>query len=299
MLWKFTVLILFLGLVALLVVFNKEISAFSDVTLLKQEGQRAMTVENWQQAIEVYERGVAVYPERVDLSLTLANLYQREGEPAKAEALYKKLVQLAPENLDVTLGYARLLMQDRARINDAVNLCRQALKSNETDPGLLSTLGDIFKQAADDPREKRRKVKHWLYDWAIYYYRMALKQDDTLYQTRFNLGYVYQRNAQLDKAAMEYCHSMLMMPNRYELHYNLGIVLVELHMLEEGYRHLSRSLELLREQDRLKDARVLAEQIQAFKNTVYHSNDHAGLSSPVSPDFLDSRCFLKQSGGGR
>lgn len=304
-LWKFLAITLFLTLIGLVVVFNKEITSFSDVNYVTQQGNHALDQENWRKATEIYEKGLKDHPEQVGFAMTLADLYHQQEQDDKAEALYQKLLEVDPRNLKARIAYARLLMQDSKRINEAVNLCRLALKkegakdspqAGSNDPLLLTTLGDIFKQAADDPHEKRRKVKRWLYEWAIYYYRQALKADPSNFQARFNLGYAYQQVDNLEKSALEYCNAMMLSPDSYEVHYNMGIVLVELHAVDEGYRHLTRSIEILRDQDREQDARVLAEQVQAYKNTVFQNNLSGGLNQRNVPKVVDERCMITAPG---
>ena len=285
------------SLIALVVIYHEQITDFSDTWQLQKEANKAVANENFDKAIDLYEKGMTSHANNQELAVALADLYRIRGgmaDRAKAEALYQKLLEASPGNLTARVGYIDLLSEDPARLNEAVSQSRDALRVHQGEASVLSTLGDVFKRAAENPCENRPKMRHWLYDWAIYYYRNALTHHPKHYATQFNLGVAYQQNDQLEKAATHYCNALLLSPGRYEVHYNLGLVLSELRLVEEGYRHLAYSLDILRESDRMDQARQLAEQIQAFKSSLFQDEKYSGLAphAEMPEGFLDKRCLL-------
>lgn len=282
--------------VALIVIYNQQITDFSDSWQVSKEGEKAKSSQSWHHAIEIYEKGHKEHPDNTELSLALAKLYQYHGgEEAfpKAENLYRKLLELQPSNLEARLGLISLLMTRPDLVNQAVAQGRDALKLFQGDPKLLNMLGNIYKESAEAPCEKRPKVKQWLYEWAAYYYRWAIDKDPKMYESHFNLGVAHHQTQKLEKAAMSYCNALMLSPQRYEVHYNLGLVLVELNRVDEGYRHLAKSLHILREEGKDVEAMQLAEQIQAFKNTVYQESKYSGLTPhpPHTKEFLNPECL--------
>jgi tetratricopeptide (TPR) repeat protein len=293
--WIFA-LLLFGGIAAGVVIYNKEITLFSETYQLKKDGQAAIRHKNWQKALEIYEKGAKAHPEDEQINLTLAKLYQAQGTEtalAQSEILFKDLIRKSPENVTPKLAYANLLMAQPLRQNDALAVLRDGMKSHRQNAKLFATIGDVFKKAAENPCEYRPKVQKWLYDWSIYYYRHSAKLNPKRYNTQFNLGIAYQQTNELDKAAKSYCQALILSPKKFEAHYNLGVVLSELKLVDEGYRHLTQSVELLREADRLEEAQALAEQVQIFKNTMYNNESIRGLSPQEIPEeILDKQCQI-------
>jgi tetratricopeptide (TPR) repeat protein len=311
--WVFVVTVISVS-IGLLVIYNKPITEFSDAWQLEKEGEKALKSENWLHALNIYEKGNKEHPQNVEIALTLGSLYQklasqedlkavqsREEVPeenkeldyfSKGEALYQKMVQAFPGNAKVYTGFASLLATHPDRVNDALAQTKIALKLSPHDPQLLKVMGDIYKDAAENICENRHSVKKWLYDWASYYYRIAIQNDPKVYQTHFNLGVSYQQNDLYDKAAREYCNALILSPDRYEVHYNLGLALVQLHQVDDGYRHLEKSIYILRESGHDEDAQKLAEQVQSFKNSVFQESQYSTLQPHSNKKPLDSRCLI-------
>jgi Tfp pilus assembly protein PilF len=289
---KLVLIATLLGAGAAGVMYHKDITTFVETQLIENEAKQALASENSPQAILLYEKGVKDYPSHYHFSTALAALYQQQGALNRAEALYKKVLENDVKNMEARIGYAKFLMQDPQRLNEAVKQCREALRFHKGDPRLLMTLGDLYKQAGENPAETREKIKQWLFDWAIYYYRIALRNDPNLFQPRFNLAVIYQELEKPESAAIHYCNAILLAPDSYEARYNLGLALVSLHAYDEGYRQLAQAIQILSDQNRMADAQTLAEHVQAVKNSVFSFGESSGLKTVEPPNTLNPSCLL-------
>ncbi len=287
-------LLLFLGCLALVAFNGKQILDFSVAQGLKNSTHGLVSAGNWPAAISEYERGVKSHPDNTGLALRLGWLYLRNNQPDKAEVLYKNILKVQPDSMEAQMGLANALQADSRRVNEAVDVYRQALKKHADNPQLLNEIGNLYKRAAENPDEKREPVRVWLYDNARYYYGYALKENPESFQGNFNLGVAWQNLGHQKSAAQSYCRAITLRPDSYEARYNLGLVLVDMDYLDEGYRQLEKAIDILRESGDMATAQKLATQVQQVKNSVFNSPDRSGLSAEISPPFLTQKCLLSQ-----
>jgi len=196
------------------------------------------------------------------------------------------------------------LLQEKNQFKEAILLYREALaqfqsaepkttqRSEALRADVLAALGNAFKLAGDNPDEQRTKLKSWLYDWSVYYYRQALQVMPRQFAHQFNLGVVYQvrpvetralREQYLVKAIRQYCNARYLAPSRHEVYYNLGLALVDYQAVEPGFRKLSDAVTLLSEGNHIQQAQQLAQQIQTVKNNQFLNS----ASSRVDESSLD------------
>lgn len=261
------VVLLLLAAGAGLYFYHQPLMAFSNAYLLEQDAHRYIAAGNFEGAAQAYEQGLALTPNDKKRTLALAQLYHRLGRTDDAETLYRKTLALDSKNYEARLGYAVLLTQ-ADQYNHAVDQLRAALGMYGHNTVVLNTLGNLYRKASENPAESRGQTRRWLQDWAIYYYRLALKQDPANYDSHFQLALLYQAQEEFDRAARHYCQAIAAWPSSYEVHYNLGLTLVELGHFDPGVRQLNTAVQLLRKQERMADAQSLAESAQGVKNSI-------------------------------
>ncbi len=297
-------LVIVIGGIAAVIIFHEPISEFSDGILQGQEGEKALARGDWNGAMAIFEDNWQKNSGNMKTALKLAKIYHRQSQyyanegfveyagrdsrrkrknvqllEAEAEKLFKTVVEKDPGNLEGRMAYARFL-QDHGRFGAAADQLQEAFKNHKTEPKLLTALGNLYKAAAENPLETRSAIQGWLYDWAIYYYRLALKTDPALFQPRFNLGVIYHLHTsgtkppqeRIIKAVREYCNALMISPKSYETHYNLGLALVDMNAIEAGFRQLSNSVNILADQSRVLEAQHLAQQIQTVRNSIFYED---------------------------
>lgn len=279
-------------IIGVIVVFNfKTILSFGRANEIERSAKKAIEAHNWEKGIQLYENGYQQFPHNNNIALRLAWLYRQNRQDPQAEQMYRDILKREPDHQDALLGLANLLKNDPKRINEAITLLRKALKSHPKDARLLSAIGDTYRTAAENPEEKRKNIKKWLYDQARYYYQHSLKLDNRQFRTRFNLGLTYQNAGNDKEAAQAYCQAVILHPDSYESRYNLGLVLSNLDFQGEAYRQMDRSIKILSERNEMALAQDLALDVQGVKNRIFNSNRRT-LGEQEAPSFLDKACLL-------
>ena len=105
------------------------------------------TKESLGKAVEHLEALVRLDPADLDSQLTLGRLYKVTNQPAKAEALFKKLLNDDPTSRSALANLAQLYF-DRGDYDQAVDLL-QKIPENALDPSLLGMLGYAYLQTHD------------------------------------------------------------------------------------------------------------------------------------------------------
>lgn len=287
--------VLSFGLFLIIVVvgiFNfKTILSFGRANQIEQSAKKAIQAQNWEKGIQLYEEGAKQFPENNNIATRLAWLYRKNGQPDKAEALYRNVLKREPGHQDARMGLANLLKNDPKRINEAITELRQALKEHPPDSRLLATIGNVYQTAAENPEEKREDVQKWLYGQARYYYEQSLKLNEKQFQPLFHLGIGYQNTGDNTAAAKSYCKALAVRPDSYEARYNLGLVLSDLNFEDEAYRQMERAIRILSDRNEMGQAQSLAIQVQNVKNRIFNSNRRT-LGAHEAPPFLDKACLL-------
>lgn len=278
--------------IAVIVVFNfKPILSFGRANQIEQSAKKAIEAHNWEKGIQLYEEGARQFPENNNIANRLAWLYRQNGQPQKAEAIYRAILKREPGHQDARLGLAGILKNDPKRINEAVTELRKALKEHPKDPRLLAAIGNVYQAAAENPAEKREDIQKWLYSQARYYYQQSLKLNAKQFQPLFNLGIGYQNTGDNTAAAKAYCQALGLHPDSYEARYNLGLVLSDLNFQDESYRQMERSIKILSDRNEMAMAQDLAMQVQNVKNRIFNSNRQT-LGGQAAPSFLDKACLI-------
>ena len=291
MIRKFFIFVFLLGVGAVLMLNLKSIMALGQEHIVNQQAAGAISMQNWEKAIDLYEHAHRQYPTNSPISLRLAWLKLMDQKPDDAEAIYRDILKNDPGQVDAAMSLAALLASDPKRINQAVLLLRQALKSDPGNARLIAQIGDLYKTAAENPEETREEMRRWLADLALYYYQASLKLNPRQFTTQFNVGVTNQAMAQPELAAQAYCKAIILNPKSYEARYNLGLVLTDMNFQAEAYRQMDNAVSILGEED-MANAQELALHVQNVKTRLFNSN-RQGLSSKENPSFLDKRCLIK------
>ncbi|HAZ10658.1 MAG: hypothetical protein A2047_04190 [Omnitrophica bacterium GWA2_41_15] len=161
----------------------QEISAFIDkapntirpiIFSIADEYARANKID---EAIALYEKALKILPSSEDLLGRLANLYNRKKDYLKSADIYKKMIELKPENI----WYYNVLSDTykSAKLDDKAAALWEDLMKKSNNP-------DIFMQAANFYKNQNNTDK------AVLAVKKAieLKPDNTAYQQALESYYV-------------------------------------------------------------------------------------------------------------
>jgi tetratricopeptide (TPR) repeat protein len=112
-----------------------------------------------QKSVQTLETARTRAPEDTAVGLNLASAYDRANKVDQAEAVYRELIKKDPENAEAMNDLGYMFAERDRKLDDAVNLIKQALTIDGDKPAYLDSLGwAYFKQGktdlARDPLER-------------------------------------------------------------------------------------------------------------------------------------------------
>ena len=174
-------------------------------------------------AIQAYRRALEFAPDRLKILKNLATALFSLERWEDAQALVQPHHQASRDDPSVLyLNALRAIFEEE--IDEAIALCQQALD--------LRPSGDVFyllshcyveKNQLDDALEALHEA-------------VRLMGDKTTYRTHFQLGTLYYRLGEFDRAVDAYRRAIHLFPQDFEPHADLGTALMELGHLEEAER---------------------------------------------------------------
>ena len=166
----------------------------------------------------------------VDEAIALAVRYQKEGQLAEAEALYRKVLELEPDQ-PAALHYSGVLAHQQGRSEEAITLIARSLDLAPDQPDWHSNLGIVFK--ANGRLED-----------ALLAYRRALALDPTHANAHNNIGVLLRAQGMTVEAEEAYRTAIRLNPEQPDAYHNLAILLSATHRTEEAVTCHIRALAL-------------------------------------------------------
>jgi len=97
------------------------------------EGTLAVKAENWEQARVAFETAIRKSPRRADAHYYLGLVMEKTGDPASAEAHYKKALSISPDLHEAAANLMALYIEAR-RFDEAVAVANEVLARNRERP---------------------------------------------------------------------------------------------------------------------------------------------------------------------
>lgn len=144
-------------------------------------------------------------------AMSIAILFQKNGQLDDAEDLYRKMLDAAPEHPDV-LHYSGVLAHQQGRSEQAVALIEQSLRIQPNQPDCYSNLGIVFKAQGK-------------LDEAIAAYQQALALSPEHANAHNNLGVLFKAQGKTIEAEAAYRTAIRLNPEHADAYNNLGILL--------------------------------------------------------------------------
>jgi predicted O-linked N-acetylglucosamine transferase (SPINDLY family) len=163
-------------------------------------------------------------------ALTLALQHHQAGRLREAEAIYRQILQVAPNHPDA-LHLLGVTAHQEGHPDVAVCYIQQALALNPQEARYHNNLGEAYRAQGSLTA-------------AIAHYRQALGLRPDYAEAAYNLGIAYQQQGRLAEAAAHYGQALALQPALAEAHNNLGTALAGLGKLDEAMAHYRQALAL-------------------------------------------------------
>jgi tetratricopeptide (TPR) repeat protein len=156
--------------------------------------------------------------------------FHQRGELAKAEGIYRQILELDPHHADA-LHLLGVLAHQVGRDDVSVELIRKAIASDKRPAVYHSNLGTALQALGR-------------LDEAASCYEQALARNPELAEAEMNLGAVLQAQGKRELAEARFRRALELKPDLAEAHVNLGNVLQAQGKLEEAVASHERALAL-------------------------------------------------------
>lgn len=202
------------------------------VEKLLTKGYIAEKPRKFDEAKSIYERVVAVAPDRFDGVFRLATVLQALDQRAPAETLFRKALTLKSEDESrypvIHSNLGEILFR-QGRLDEAKSELEQAIKLNPDLDAAHLNLGSVllklgrFSQAAEHCRRAQE---------------LNPKSDGA----HFNLAIALLQNNQADEAKDHFLEALRINPRLYTAHYQLGVYFQKAGNAEQATAHFRQAL---------------------------------------------------------
>lgn len=198
--------------------------------LLNHRGVFAARLGDPAAAEASYRRAILVKPDSIETHYNLANLLRAQQRPAEAEAAYLHALTIKPDYVEAWSNLGNLL-QAQNRPQDAETAYRRAISVKPDFPDIWSNLGNLM-QAQSRPQEAEDAYRR----------AVALKPDYA--EAWSNLGVLLKAQKRMAEAEASYRRAVALRPGYAEAWSNLGVLLLEQKRLEEAETACCRAVEV-------------------------------------------------------
>jgi protein O-GlcNAc transferase len=185
---------------------------------------------NFEEAIKLYLRALAIDPQNLTALSNLSVAYNDTGKPNEALSYLDKAIALNPDFADAYYNKG-IILKATKNPKEAIVCFKKAIDLNYPSIDVYYNLGLCLRDAG-------------LYKEAIDLFNKVIRdypKDVNLYN---NLGNVYNRAGKLKEALETYLQAVEIEPNNVNLLCNLGATIADLGEIKQGIKYLERAAKL-------------------------------------------------------
>lgn len=156
----------------------------------------------------------------LDEAISIALLFQKNGQLAEAHEVYGRILEVAPGHADA-LHYAGILAHQQGRSDEAVALIEKSLEIEPDRADCFSNLGIVLKAQGR-------------FDEAITAYQRAIAMDPGHPNAHNNLGVLLKAQGKEAEAEEAYRAAIRLSPEHIDAYHNLGILLAGQRRTQEA-----------------------------------------------------------------
>ncbi len=184
----------------------------------------------WKDPIVLMQDGVKKSPRKPRAHNNLGFAYLRKGQYEKAEASFKKAIDLNPEYIVAQNNLASVYYEQN-RLPEAKDIFERLVKfyPEYLDPYL--NLAFIYQYLGEEEKSYR-------------YFAFILERQPFNSAAHIGLGNIYQKNRRFLKAKAEFQRAIWLKPDNASAYYNLGNVYLEEGNFYEALLHYDRAVKV-------------------------------------------------------
>lgn len=225
------------------------------------KGDKALRKGKVQRAIDLYNRGLQLYPEHYGAWYNLGNIYILYEDYFSAVDAYEKAIQYNPKYVMARMNYGIVSAEKLgdfdgaiAQYKEIIGVKRWMLYIPFIYNNKLSTkvnrgrawynMGIAYRQKSIYLNDELYLQKKYLAS-AIDAYQHAVKILKKDYDARYNLALAQHLYGDYTSAGLNYCKAIELSPMNYEAHYNLAILLRHLRYYKESLDEIQKATSLI------------------------------------------------------
>ncbi|MDR0477491.1 MAG: tetratricopeptide repeat protein, partial [Desulfobulbaceae bacterium] len=189
--------------------------------------------ERLHQAIECYRRAIELQPDYARAHVNLGSAYKDNGQNKDAERHYRKALEIAPDFMPALTNLAELLGVEN-KPERAEEVFRKILQLDPKEPHAWNSLGSLLHRGHNRER----------FQEALECYRRAIELQPDYHQAHINLGRLYTRLDQQEKAEWHYRKALEIAPDSTPALTNLAELLKATNRSEEALSLYRKAWEL-------------------------------------------------------
>lgn len=220
-------------------------------------GDKAFHKGELQDAIDLYNKGLELYPEHYSAWFNLGNIYVKYEDYYAAADAYRNAINYNPKYTAARMNLGIISTEKLGDFNGAIEQYQAIIdskkflwfipfvfsnsKSEKINRGLAYyNMGVAYREKSLYEDSDREHSSQYLLN-SIKAYKNAARILKNDYDTRYNLALAYHLAGDYQNAGINYCKAIELEPMNYESHYNLAILLRHLKMYKEALTELEKA----------------------------------------------------------
>ncbi len=228
------------------------------------KGDKAYFKNNMKKTLYYYKKGLELYPEHYEAWFNLGNIYAVHEDYFAAIEAYEQAIKNNPKYILARMNLGIVYSEDLGDFDSAIEQYDAIIKNKYRtlyipkvynnkkstkenigvayyNRGLAFRLKSIYL-----PDEKRHLAGEFV-EKAIESYKKAQKYLKKDYANSYNMGLAYHVNGDYKNAAINYCKAIEYSPMSFEAHYNLAVLLRQLHFYKESLDEFQKAALIISE----------------------------------------------------
>jgi len=276
----------------IIIVFRSGISQIFAV-----KGNYEYKHSNYEKAANTYNYALRLHPDNSRALFKLADLYAQTGHYQQAEDYYIQALAVNPDYLQARIKYALLLSDKLNNIDMAVREYETAAERqnrsckipvlkvfciNKKLAVVYNNLGLLYSKKAVVVGLDSTEGRDFL-EKSVKSFQKSLEINPNNYEIRYNTALAYQMKGEPEKAAAEYCKAIKQAPLKPEIHYNLGLVLMELKKYKDAKQELEKANFILQTANNGSTAEYVQQALnEAIEKELIEENNSGNSDSAYS-----------------